>query len=231
MNRATDHWDAAYAKGCEAVSWFESAPRMSLEIISALSVPRDAAIIDVGGGASPLAGELVRLGYGDVTVMDLSAVALEASRRRVGSRVTWLCVDVLSWRPARLFGLWHDRAFLQFLTNEVEQQAYLETLGKAVCPGGFVIVATFAPEGPEQCSGLPVRRYSASDLCSLLGASFTPRFERQEIHVTPRGARQPFTWVAFERASAGWRGAPEEIRSLNSRPVSWGPGALPSPPT
>jgi SAM-dependent methyltransferase len=201
---AAGHWDAVYAKGSEAVSWFESAPRTSLEIISALSVPLDTAIVDVGGGASPLAEELVRLGYSDVTVLDLSTVALEASRRRVGSRVTWLCADVLSWRPTRVFGLWHDRALLHFLTNEVEQQAYLETLDKAVRPGGLVIVATFAPDGPEQCSGLPVRRYSAADLCSLLGASFTPRVERREIHVTPRGARQPFTWVAFERASAGW---------------------------
>lgn len=201
MSMAADQWDAAYAKGAEAVSWFEPAPRMSLEIISVLGVPRDAPIVDVGGGASPLAAELVRLGYSDVTVLDLSAVALDASRRRVGSGVTRLCADVLSWQPARPFGLWHDRALLHFFTSEVEQQAYLETLRMAVRPGGFVIVATFAPDGPERCSGLPVRRYSASDLCSLLGASFTPRLERKEIHVTPRGARQPFTWVAFERSS------------------------------
>jgi hypothetical protein len=133
-----------------------------------------------------------------VSVLDISARALHAAGRDLGatSPVVLLHEDVLTWRPARRFDLWHDRAVLHFLVAEDGRRAYLETLRAALEPGGSVVIATFAPDGPASCSGLPVVRYSSDQLCRALGSSFRLVETRREEHVTPRAARQPFTWVA-----------------------------------
>jgi trans-aconitate methyltransferase len=199
------HWDEAYAsRGVEGVSWFEPEPRTSLELIEALGVASDAAVLDVGAGASLLADRLVERGLTDVTVVDVSAVVLERVRARLPSTtpVRLVHVDLLTWRPERLYDLWHDRAVLHFLVDEDARAAYLRTLRAALAPGAAVVVGTFAPDAPDRCSGLPVRRYSTNDLVEVLGTEFELVEARREEHVTPRGTVQPLTWVAGRLAGA-----------------------------
>jgi SAM-dependent methyltransferase len=194
-----DHWDAAYAtRGLDGVSWFQAVPEVSLELVDALDVPRDAALIDVGAGASSFVSELLARGFQDLTLLDLSETALVAARRRLqaDAPVRIVQADVLEWEPNRRYDLWHDRAVFHFLVASSDRDTYVETLRRAVTPGGKVIVGTFAEDGPEMCSGLPVDRYTAADLSAALGATFHPLETRRERHVTPRGAVQPFTWVA-----------------------------------
>jgi len=180
------------------VSWYQPVPEVSLQLIESLNVPPTSALIDIGGGASLLAECLVREGFSDVTVLDISASALDLSRQRQeeSARVTFIHADVLAWRPSRHFDLWHDRATYHFLVEEEDRETYARTLRDAVAPGGIVILATFAPDGPPTCSGLPVRRHSVDDLAQALGASFEPLESLREEHITPAGSVQPFTWVA-----------------------------------
>jgi len=200
MRDAADHWDGAYAsRGPTGVSWYEPTPRVSLEMIDGLGVPKDAPVIDVGGGASGLAGELLERGYSDVTLLDLSNAALKESERRLGDAVKYLHVDLLSWRPEREYALWHDRAVLHFFTDPGDRKTYMETVSRAVPVGGFVVLGVFAPDGPETCSGLNVDRYAADDLAALLGEEFVQRLARRDVHVTPGGMPQAFTWAAFVR--------------------------------
>ena len=193
-----EHWDRAYgAAGPAQVSWYEASPRVSLEIIAALGVAHDVPVVDVGGGTSTLAAHLLASGFTDVSVLDISAVALRNSP--AGDALTLLRQDVLIWQPERQYGVWHDRAVLHFFTREKEQHAYVRALNAAMMPGGFVILATFALDGPDQCSGLPVTQYSADDLVRLVGPDYVLHVERRDVHLTPRAVRQPFTWVALER--------------------------------
>ena len=189
-------WDAAYAqRGVEGVSWYQPVPAVPLELIEALGVPRTAAVIDVGGGASLLADKLVRRGFSDVTVLDIASSALDATRQRIGARasVSFVQADLLTWRPSRRYDLWHDRAVFHFLVTDADRETYARTLREAVAPGGAVILATFAPDGPATCSGLPVLRYSIDDLGEILGGTFDQLESLREEHITPRGSTQPFT--------------------------------------
>ncbi len=193
------HWDTAYERrGSDGVSWYQETPRVSLELIDALSIAKDAAIIDVGGGASLLAERLAARGFDDVTVLDLSLAALAQARKRAGasSPVRWLQDDLLVWEPQRRYDLWHDRAVLHFLVEPEDRAIYVAKLHDALQSHGAVIVGAFAPDGPQRCSGLPVVRYSATQLALLLGARFSLVETRREEHVTPSGVRQPFTWIA-----------------------------------
>jgi hypothetical protein len=195
------HWDEVYGRiSTESVSWYQSRPTLSLELIDALGVGPDRAVIDVGGGASVLVDHLVGRGCTDLTVLDVSDAAVRAGRRRLGDdvQVTWIVHDVLSWEPERRYDLWHDRAVFHFLSG-LDIEAYRAVLDRAVAPGGSVIVATFAPDGAEWCSGLPVTRYDAAGLGAALGDGFTMVEERQEVHTTPAGVMQPFTWIAARR--------------------------------
>jgi cyclopropane fatty-acyl-phospholipid synthase-like methyltransferase len=170
---------------------------MSFELIEALHIPPDAAVIDIGGGASQLVDHLVERGYSDLTVLDISASALDEVERRLGaSSVLRLHEDLLDWRPERLYDLWHDRALFHFLVASEDRDRYLLTLRSAIRDNGFVVLATFATDAPEFCSGLPVIRYSAADLVQMIGAGFELLETRREEHITPRGLTQPFTWVA-----------------------------------
>jgi SAM-dependent methyltransferase len=194
----------------EGVSWFEPRPRVSLAVVESLGIGPHEAVVDVGGGASRLVDHLVALGWSDVTVLDVSAAALRAARARLGDHpgVTWLHQDVLTWRPTRRYGLWHDRAVLHFLTDPAEARTYRAVLRSALAPNGAVVLGTFSPEGPETCSGLPVRRYAPDDLAALLGEGFEVVEVRGETHTTPTGARQPFTWVAARLTARGPGGPP-----------------------
>jgi len=193
-------WDAAYeAKGPTGVSWFQPTATTSIELIERLGVDRSAGIIDIGGGASVLADELLLRGWTDVSVLDASGTALAEVRRRLGSSATLVHEDLLDWRPDRSYDVWHDRAVFHFLDDRLAQDTYLRLLRSSLSGGGFVIMATFAPDGPEYCSGLPVRRYGGSDLTVLLGRDFVFLEEFRQEHVTPAGVMQPFTWVVAER--------------------------------
>lgn len=194
-----EHWDERYRTvGAEAVSWFQEEPTVSLELLDDLGIGPDASLIDVGGGASVLVDRLVARGATDVTVLDVSAEALDIAAARVPSdAVTWLCADVLTRRPDRRYDVWHDRAVFHFLVDDEDRDRYLTALRAATADGSHVIIGTFAADGPEQCSGLPVRRYDPVGLVEALGAGFEPVRQRREDHVTPSGAVQHFTWVAF----------------------------------
>jgi trans-aconitate methyltransferase len=153
------HWDGVYAGGDTSVSWAQDRPAPSLRAIAATAVSPRAPIIDVGGGSSMLAAELLAAGHGDVTVLDVSANALRLARERLGERadrVEWMVADLLEWRPRRRYALWHDRAVLHFFTRESDRASYAGRVREALAPGGHAVIATFAPDGPTSCSGLPV---------------------------------------------------------------------------
>jgi trans-aconitate methyltransferase len=198
------HWDSIYTgTGDTGLSWYQAHPSVSLELIDALGIPSTAAIIDVGGGTSLLVDNLLARGYTDVSVLDVSRAALDLARQRPAAAATshWLNHDVLTWQPSRQYQLWHDRAVFHFLVDAADQDRYLRTLREALEPDGAVILASFARDGPDHCSGLPVARRDTADLEDML-EGFTVVQTRREEHVTPRGVRQPFSWVA---ARAGCR--------------------------
>jgi len=196
------YWDDRYERiGSDQVSWYQTRPQMSLELIDGLEVGASAAVIDIGGGTSTLVDELLRRDFGDITVLDVSASALATARQRLGDpdNVTWLHADLLTWDPARRWDLWHDRAMFHFLTSSDDQAAYLQRLHRALNPGGIFIIGTFAADGPDHCSGLPVERYDAPRLIDRVNAALDHVSiveQRREIHTTPNGVSQPFVWIA-----------------------------------
>jgi 2-polyprenyl-3-methyl-5-hydroxy-6-metoxy-1,4-benzoquinol methylase len=197
--RSKDHWERIYStKATDAVSWYQEHAVSSLQLIRATGLPKDATIIDVGGGASTLVDDLLADGYSNLTVLDLSRAALSAARDRLGARaaaVAWLEADVTKIDLPRLeYDLWHDRAVFHFLTSREDRTAYVRAVVHSVKPGGHVIVATFAEDGPEKCSGLPVMRYSAPLLHSEFGESFTLLSHKAEEHRTPFGTIQKFVY-------------------------------------
>lgn len=161
-------------------------------------------VVDVGGGASVLVDDLLARGFMDLTVLDISASALLLARQRLGasaSAVTWLTEDLLRWTPARTFDAWHDRAVLHFLTDRRDRNQYCSVLESATAPGSLAIIAAFAPDGPDRCSGLPVQRYGVESIRALLGPQWSLVSDDREVHTTPSGAAQPFTWAAFRRVT------------------------------
>ncbi|MGX4768705.1 class I SAM-dependent methyltransferase [Bradyrhizobium guangdongense] len=205
MPDRTTHWQTVYAtKGETEVSWFQDSPAISLEMIRAATSDLSAAIIDIGGGASRLADALLHDGYLNLAVLDLSANALDAAKQRIGpaaSAVDWIVADATTWRPARTYDVWHDRAAFHFLTDPRDRAAYIERLRTAVAPGGHVIIATFAPDGPEKCSGLPVQRHDSASLLGELGTDFELVETLSETHQTPWHSTQAFQFSRFRRRS------------------------------
>ena len=194
-----EHWEGVYqTRRPDEVSWFQPHASLSVELIVSAMPDRDAPILDVGGGASMLVDDLLREGYRDITVLDLAASALQTVADRLGSnadRVSFLTGDVTDTPlPAASVALWHDRAVFHFLTDPVDRRRYLEQVSRCVMPGGLVLVATFAEDGPTRCSGLEVARYSPSALHSVFGGDFELLESRREVHQTPAGATQPFTY-------------------------------------
>jgi SAM-dependent methyltransferase len=189
------------------VSWYRSHLERSLAFIDEVAPDRDAAIVDVGGGESTLVDDLLARGYRDVTVLDIAASAIERARKRLGeaaARVRWLEADITTAElPAHRFDVWHDRAVFHFLTDPAQRAAYVRQVLRAVRPGGHVVVATFGPEGPEKCSGLPVQRYDAPALHGEFGAAFRMIDSAVELHLTPAGATQQFTWCFCRIEAAG----------------------------
>ena len=204
MSDRSTHWDRVYAtKGEAEVSWYQDSPATSLEMIRAANPKHDAAIIDIGGGASRLVDALLQDGYRDVAVLDLSANALGAAKKRIGgaaSTVDWIVADATSWQPAKTYDVWHDRAAFHFLTDPRDRAAYVERLRSALATDGHVIIATFAPDGPEKCSGLPVQRHDSASLAAELGPEFALIETRSETHHTPWDSTQAFQFSRFRRS-------------------------------
>ncbi|HEU5017203.1 MAG TPA: class I SAM-dependent methyltransferase [Pseudolabrys sp.] len=199
------HWQNVYqTKGEREVSWFQETPQVSLDLIHATGVNTDASIIDVGGGASRLADALLDAGFRSVTVLDVSERALAASKARLGARsagVNWIVADVTTWLPPQTYDVWHDRAAFHFLTEQDDREAYAECVRKAVRSGGHAIIGTFALDGPERCSGLPVVRHDAASIGQMLGDSFKLIDSRRHDHRTPGGAIQRFQFSLFQRGN------------------------------
>jgi trans-aconitate methyltransferase len=197
------HWQNVYKEKAEnQVSWFQENPAISLELIEAVHPKFDSAIVDIGGGASRLVDRLAREGYRDLTVLDVSESAIAMAKARMGEpaeAVKWIVADVTQWEPTRRYDLWHDRAAFHFLTQAPDRNAYVECLASALRPGGHAIIGTFAVDGPERCSGLPVVRYDAAFLSATLGNAFALVETRRHDHRTPMGGVQRFQFSIFHR--------------------------------
>jgi len=197
-----DHWDAVYTtKANDEVSWFEVDPTISLDLIEQVSPPPKS-VIDVGGGQSFLVDRLLDTGIDQVAVLDISNVALDRTKERLGERaasIEWIEGDVTSISDVGTFDLWHDRAVFHFLTEPKDREAYLKLAAKSIPLGGHMIIGTFAPDGPEKCSGLPVCRYDADSMASTLGEKFSLIECLNYLHATPWGKEQHFFFGVFQR--------------------------------
>jgi SAM-dependent methyltransferase len=200
------HWENVYTtKREDEVSWFQENPALSLELIGAAGATRESHLIDIGGGESRLVDVLLQRGFRLLTVLDLSETALAAARARIGDEarnVEWIVADVTKWTPSRQYDIWHDRAAFHFLTDPDDRAAYISRLKSALRPGGQAIIGTFALDGPEKCSGLPVQRYDGASLQATLGSEFTILEDRRETHTTPWGSTQSFQFTRFQRSAA-----------------------------
>lgn len=197
------HWESAWSrKSLRETSWYQEVPALSLGMIERSGVAPGDPVIDVGGGASPLAGCLLALGFSDITVLDISAAAMTQARESLGKeaeRVRWIEADVTDHDADRTYALWHDRAVFHFLTEPGDRKRYVEVLLASLRPGGTAIIATFAPGGPLRCSGLDIVQYDAAKLAAELGPELYLCEECSESHRTPGGSEQLFGYYRFQR--------------------------------
>ena len=205
MNDKKEHWNLIYKKTAdEEVSWYQPHLQKSLQLILSSGVPTTGSIIDVGGGTSTLVDDLIEHGYRDITVLDISAEAIYKLKERLGERcysVHWVEADITNIDlPANHYDLWHDRAVFHFLTDPEDRSSYIATLRRSLRPKGVLVISTFAPNGPNQCSGLDVARFSANTLQSVFGGDFQLKESIIENHKTPVGALQEFQYSIFQYA-------------------------------
>ncbi|MEE1612895.1 class I SAM-dependent methyltransferase [Microvirga sp. CF3016] len=198
-----EHWNTIFTtKAEEAVSWYQATPGTSLRLIRACGLPKNASILDVGAGASHLPDALLAEGFSTIAVLDISAAALAQTKARLGDSgraVRFIVADLAKWHPDLTIDLWHDRAVLHFLTEPQDRAAYADALRRALQPGGFALIAGFAPNGLERCSGLPVLRADQHVIGALLGPEFDLLEAFEEDHQTPSGGRQRFVFTRFRR--------------------------------
>jgi SAM-dependent methyltransferase len=207
MNDRRSHWQKVHqSKPAEELSWFQRRPEVSLALIQLAGCGPSARILDVGGGASRLVDALLDAGYRNVSVLDIASSAFEEPKRRLAERassVQWVEADITAAPPLGTFDLWHDRAVFHFLTDANDRAAYADTLRTTLRLGGHAIIATFAEDGPTQCSGLPVVRYSPASLIDELGQDFELIEVRFELHRTPAGREQSFVYCLLKRCGFG----------------------------
>jgi SAM-dependent methyltransferase len=199
----TAHWTEVWGdRDPDSVTWFQAHPERSARLIESVARP-GSAVVDVGGGASRLVDHLIAAGYTDLTVLDIAEPSLAAARCRLGDagdRVSWIVADVTATDFGRVFDVWHDRAAFHFLVDDEPRGRYLATLRRSLCVGGHLVLATFGPDGPERCSGLPVRRYGIGLMQETLGEGFELVTHELEDHVSPAGVEQQFLYAVFRRA-------------------------------
>ncbi|MCB0402167.1 MAG: class I SAM-dependent methyltransferase [Flavobacteriales bacterium] len=197
-----EHWEHIYStKALNEVSWYQPTPETSLHIIAETGIPKDAAIIDVGGGDSFLVDHLLRAGYSNMTVLDISEKAIERAKARLGDdagQVKWICVDAAEFEPADTYDLWHDRAAFHFLTDANEIAHYVDVASKHIKPGGNLIIGTFAKDGPLKCSGIEISQYDAEDLEQTF-SELSLKANYKVAHPTPFDTIQNFTFCWFGR--------------------------------
>ena len=194
-----ERWDAIYGqKGPAEVSWYRPHLERSMRFIGEAGLRVGSAIIDVGGGASTLVDDLLDHGFSNLTVLDISTSAIEKAKERIGMKaaaVRWLIGDITSVElPEQRYEFWHDRAVFHFLGEGDSRQRYVAAVRRALKPNGHIVVATFGPSGPEQCSGLPVMRYSAEGIHAQFGGEFRKVASSSEVHLTPWGSEQEFVY-------------------------------------
>ena len=194
-------WDGTYSnKNPSERSWTEAIPQVSLRLITEAGVDVAGAVIDIGGGSARLVDELRRRRFVDVSVLDVSTIALEEARTRLNDPdVTWILGDVIEWTPSRQYRLWHDRAVFHFLIDHADQARYAATAAASVEPDGYAVIGTFSPNGPDSCSGLSVQRWSAHEIAALFAPDFDLETSFEHDHLTPWGSVQSFTWVLLRR--------------------------------
>lgn len=203
MTNQKQHWEQVYTdKSASEVSWYQTEPRLSLDLIQRSGMGHDAALIDVGGGASLLVDRLHTRGYRTLAVLDISGAALNVARQRLGTQaadIEWYETDVSEFRTPHPFSLWHDRAVFHFLVSAEERQRYIEVLKRTLLPNGQVIMAAFALDGPTRCSGLEIVQYDAVKLLAVLGPDFRLEEQQAETHTTPAGKAQKFEFYRLRR--------------------------------
>jgi len=201
MSERSEYWNGVYQKRAPTeVSWFQAQATTSLSLVASCGVSRDSAVVDVGAGASTFVDGLLALGFADVTLLDIAEAAFESTHRRLPDvHLEYVAADITKWAPPREYGVWHDRAVFHFLTDECARDGYRSALKQGTRAGSHVILGTFALDGPERCSGLPVQRYSATSLAGEFENVLRPVEERIERHRTPAGGEQSFIFVRFVR--------------------------------
>jgi len=197
------HWERAYkARPIPELSWHQDVPATSLRFVEKTAVSHEQAIIDVGGGAFSLADHLLTAGFKQISVLDISATALQHGRDRLGDeadKIEWVEADITNYQPTHKVDVWHDRAVFHFLTNATDRTAYLQTMGEMLHDDGHVIISTFALDGPEQCSALNIVRYDADMMCAEFGEQYRLLETCKETHPKPRGGEQEFIYFWFQR--------------------------------
>ena len=208
MSGTKKHWENVYrSKSPLKVSWYQQEPILSLSLIARAQAPRDAPIIDVGGGSSTLVDKLYDEAYTDISVLDISGSALAHAKNRLADRadkVNWYEADVTCFKPPHRYAIWHDRAVFHFLTSRLDRERYVNVLKQALEPCGQIIIMTFATDGPRKCSGLDIVQYDADKMTAELGQGFKLVETGQDIHHTPAGNQQKFAYFRFRfMAEAG----------------------------
>ena len=205
MNKK-EHWEKVYStKQLNEVSWYQPTPEVSLRFIEELAIPKDAAIIDIGGGDSLLADHLLESGYTDISVLDISAAAIERAQKRLGEKarqIHWIVSDITEFKPERQYDFWHDRATFHFLTTDNDIETYLRISQQAIRKNGKLLVGTFAENGPEKCSGLPVKQYSEESMSATIRRWFEKIKCLHTDHLTPFNTIQHFLFCSFRKTIA-----------------------------
>jgi 2-polyprenyl-3-methyl-5-hydroxy-6-metoxy-1,4-benzoquinol methylase len=203
MTQSKQHWDNVYStKSADSVSWFQPVPDGSLRALRAIDASPQDSLIDVGGGASTLAASLHNAGWIDISVLDISAAAVQVARAHLATQadqIDWIVADITQWQPLRTYAIWHDRAVFHFMTTPEMRAGYGRALMAALPIGGHAIIATFATNGPEKCSGLPIVQYDADTIIAALPEGLTLLDQFLEAHHTPGGGVQNFAWFVLKR--------------------------------
>jgi 2-polyprenyl-3-methyl-5-hydroxy-6-metoxy-1,4-benzoquinol methylase len=205
MSNSKQHWEKIYdTKEETAFSWFQPYPKTSIEFINLFKLPKDARIIDIGGGDSHLVDALLEMGYTHISVLDISSKAIDRAKKRLGAQaasVHWIVSDITEFEPAVKYDFWHDRAAFHFLTTEVQIIRYLSIVNSAIKKEGHLVLGTFSESGPHKCSGLEIKQYTQASMSSLFEKDFKRIKCMEETHVTPFNTTQNFVFCSFQKAT------------------------------